>query len=60
LGKIDAPFFGAPKKRKREKRLKNTPFFAVPLGVFRRRRVWAVVLVAVMGLRKSNVVSRLL
>jgi hypothetical protein len=36
LGKIDAPFFGAPKKRKREKRLKNTPFFAVPNAGFER------------------------
>jgi len=36
------------------------PFFAVPLGIFRRCRVWAVVLVAVVGLRKSYVVSRLL
>jgi hypothetical protein len=60
LGKIETPFFGAPKKQKREKRLKSTPFFAVRLGVFRRCRVWAVVLVAVVGLRKSNVVSRLL
>ena len=29
LGKIEAPFFGASRKRRREKRLKNTPFFAV-------------------------------
>jgi hypothetical protein len=29
LSKIDAPFFGAPKKEKREKRRKGTPFFAV-------------------------------
>jgi len=60
LGKIEAPFFGAPQKQKREKSGKGTPFFAVPLGVFRRCRVWAVVPVAVVGLRKSNVVSRLL
>jgi len=30
LGKIETPFFGVPKKEKREKRLKSTPFFAVP------------------------------
>jgi hypothetical protein len=29
LGKIETPFFGAPKKRKREKGGKSTPFFAV-------------------------------
>jgi hypothetical protein len=29
LGRDEAPFFGAPKKRKREKRRKRTPFFAV-------------------------------
>jgi hypothetical protein len=29
LGKIDAPFFGALKKEKREKRWKGMPFFAV-------------------------------
>jgi hypothetical protein len=60
LGKIDVPFFGAPQKQKLEIKAENTPFFAVPLGVFRRCRAWAVVLVAVVGLRKSNVVSRLL
>jgi hypothetical protein len=48
------------KSGREKKRLERTPFFAVPLGVFRRCRVWAVVLVAVVGLRKSNVVSRLL
>jgi len=30
LGNIDAPFFSAPQKQKREKRRKGTPFFAVP------------------------------
>jgi hypothetical protein len=39
LGKIDAPFFGAPKKEKRERRRKRTPFFAVGGFVGRRRRV---------------------
>jgi hypothetical protein len=29
LGRSEAPFFGAPKKEKREKRRKGTPFFAV-------------------------------
>jgi hypothetical protein len=29
LGEVDAPFFGAPKKEKREKSGKGTPFFAV-------------------------------
>jgi hypothetical protein len=29
LGKIETPFFGAPKKQKREKSGKRTPFFAV-------------------------------
>jgi len=29
LGEIDAPFFGVPRKEKREKRRKSTPFFAV-------------------------------
>jgi hypothetical protein len=29
LGKIDVPFFGVPRKEKREKRRKRTPFFAV-------------------------------
>jgi hypothetical protein len=29
LGEIDAPFFGAPQKQKREKGGKGTPFFAV-------------------------------
>jgi hypothetical protein len=29
LGKIDAPFFGVPKKEKREKRRRSAPFFAV-------------------------------
>jgi hypothetical protein len=29
LGKIEAPFFGAPKKEKRGERRKRTPFFAV-------------------------------
>jgi hypothetical protein len=60
LGEVEMPFFGALQKQKRREEGKRTPFFAVPLGVFRRCRVWAVVLVAVVGLRKSNVVSRLL
>jgi len=30
LGEVEAPFFGAPKKEKREKRRKGAPFFAVP------------------------------
>jgi len=34
LGESEAPFFGAPKKEKREKRLKSTPFFAVPNAGF--------------------------
>jgi hypothetical protein len=29
LGKINAPFFGAPQKRKREKGGRSAPFFAV-------------------------------
>jgi len=28
LGNIDAPFFGAPKKQKREKSGEDAPFFA--------------------------------
>jgi len=37
LGESEAPFFGASRKRRREKRRKGTPFFAVPsagLGVY--------------------------
>jgi len=30
LGKIDAPFFGAPKKEKRGERRGRTPFFIAP------------------------------
>ena len=56
----EASFFGTPKKQDREKGREKSPFFAVSLGIFRRCRVWAVVLVAVEGLRKSYVVSRLL
>jgi len=29
LGESEAPFFGAPKKEKREKRRRSAPFFAV-------------------------------
>ena len=29
MGEIETPFFGVPKKEKREKRRKGTPFFAV-------------------------------
>jgi hypothetical protein len=53
LGRDETPFFGASQKQKRREEGKITPFFAVPLGVFRRCRVWAVVLVAVVGLRKK-------
>jgi hypothetical protein len=34
LGNIEAPFFGAPKREKREERRKRTPFFAVGLSGF--------------------------
>jgi len=29
LGRDEAPFFGAPRKEKREKKRESTPFFAV-------------------------------
>jgi len=29
LGKIDTPFFGVSRRRRREKRLERAPFFAV-------------------------------
>jgi hypothetical protein len=43
LGEIETPFFGAPKKEKREKRRRNAPFFAdggfVGGGVVSRARL---------------------
>jgi hypothetical protein len=39
LGKIDAPFFGASRKEKQEKRRERTPFFAV--GGF-AGRMWSL------------------
>jgi hypothetical protein len=41
LGKIKTPFFGAPKKEKREKRRKGTPFFAV-LSAGLGGRMWSL------------------
>ena len=40
LGKIETPFFGAPRKRRREKSGEDAPFFAVPYAGF--ERCWGV------------------
>jgi len=42
LGEIDAPFFGAPKKEKRERKGgESAPFFAV-LSAGRGGRMWSL------------------